>query len=81
MLDILKKRLPNGLEILSVKELNSKYKIVFKLENNTASAELKKTCAPNCHNKNADDTIITAMSAIYLNRGDLLKAKEWLDKL
>ena len=29
----------------------------------------------------ADNAIITAMSTIYLNRGDMNSAKIWLDKL
>ena len=81
MLGVLKKRLPEGMKIVSVKETFAKYKIVFEYEGERATAELPKSCVPRYHNKVADNTIITAMSTIYFNRGDLVKAKEWLDKL
>ncbi len=81
MLDILKERLPKGLTVASVKETNEKYKITFDYQGDRATAELSKVCAPNAHNKNADNAIITAMSNIMLNRGDMESAKEWLDKL
>ena len=32
------------------------------------------------YNEVAYNTIITAMSTIYFNRGDFVKAKEWLNK-
>lgn len=81
MLNVLKKRLIEGLNIVSVKETFTKYKIVFEYEGEKTTAELPKSCPPKCHNEVADNTIITAMSTIYFNRGDYAKAKEWLDKL
>lgn len=81
MLDILKERLIEGLSIKSVKETNTKYSIRFEYEGDEAKAELSKSCAPGCQNDVADNCIITAMSTIYVNRGDYAKAKEWLDKL
>lgn len=81
MLNVLKKRLVDGLKIVSVKETFTKYKIVFEYEGEKATAELPKACPPKQHNKVADSTIITAMSTIYFNRGDYAKAREWLDKL
>lgn len=81
MLDILKERLIEGLSIKSVKETNIKYIIQFEYEGDVAKAELPKSCSPNSHNSVADYTIITAMSTIYFNRGDYVKAKEWLDKI
>lgn len=80
MLNVLKSRLIDGLKIISVKETNTKYKIKFKFEDDETTAELPKSCLPNCHNEVADYTIKTAMSTIYFNRGDYAKAKEWLDK-
>ncbi len=80
MLDVLKKRLIDGLTIVSVKETFTKYKIVFEYEGERASAELPKSCPPKCHNEVADYTIKTAMTTIYFNRGDYVKAKEWLHK-
>lgn len=81
MLDILKERLIEGLSIKSVKETNTKYSIRFEYEGDEAKAELSKSCAPGCQNDVADNCIITAMSTIYVNRGDYAKAKAWLDKL
>ncbi len=81
MLGVLRKNLIEGLTIVSIKELSTKYQIVFDYEGDTAKAELPKTCIPGCQDKVANQTIITAMSTIYFNRGDFIKAKEWLDKL
>lgn len=81
MLDILKARLIEGLNIKSVKENNTKYIIRFEYEGDETKAELSKSCVPGCQNDVADNCIITAMSTIYFNRGDYAKAKEWLDKL
>lgn len=81
MLDILEERLIEGLTITKVKETNTKYIITFLYENNSAKAELAKSCAPGHCDELADRTIITAMSTIYFNRGDYYQAKFWLDKL
>lgn len=81
MLDILNERLVEGLSIKSIKETNNKYKICFEYEGEEVKAELPKSCTPGCHNEVADNAIITAMSTIYLNRGDMNSAKIWLDKL
>lgn len=80
MLDVLKKRLIEGLKIASIKETNTKYHIVFEYEGERATADLPKTCAPGCQDAVADNTIKTAMSYIYFKRGDYEKAKEWLYK-
>lgn len=80
MLDILKELLPDNLEIKSVKELGSKYKIVLEFENEQTTAELRKCCLPGCEHTLAFDTIKTAMSTIYFNRGDYINCKRWLDK-
>lgn len=81
MLDVLKDRLIKGLEIVKVKETNSKYAITFRFEGDEATADLPKSCAPGAHDEVADSAIITAMSTIYFFRRDYAKAKEWLDKL
>lgn len=81
MLDVLKDRLIDGLEIVKVKETNSKYTITFRFEDNEGKADLPKSCSPGAHNEVADATIITVMSSIYMKRGDYAKAKEWLDKI
>lgn len=59
MLDILKERLIEGLNIKSVKETNTKYTIRFEYEGDEAKAELSKSCVPGCQNDVADNCIIT----------------------
>lgn len=81
MLDVLKERLIDGLNIISVKEYSTKYTIEFEYEGGKAKADLQKSCLPNCEKEVADKTIISAISTIYFNRGDFQKAKQWLDKL
>ena len=81
MLDVLKELLPEELSIKSVKEYSSKYKIVFEFENEQASAELRKSCIPGTEHNVAYDTIKTAMSTIYFNRGDYINCKKWLDRV
>ena len=81
MLDVLRGRLIDGLEITKVKETNSKYTITFRFEGDEAKADLPKSCSPGAHKAVADVSIITAMSSIYFKRGDYAKAKEWLDKI
>ena len=81
MLDVLKGRLIDGLEIVKVTEVNSKYTITFRFEGDEAKADLPKSCSPGAHGAVADNAIITAISSIYFNRGDFAKAKEWLDKI
>lgn len=46
MLDILKERLIDGLEIVKVNETNSKYTITFRFEGDEAKANLPKS---QCH--------------------------------
>lgn len=80
MLEILKTRLIDGLDIVSVKETNTNYKIEFEYEGDRDTAYLPKQCAPGCHNEVADNTIKTFMSGHYFKCGDYAKAKEWLHK-
>ena len=79
MLDILDKRLPDGLTIVEAKEKPSKFLIKFGYNGDTASAELVKTCAPGKENIVCDTTIQVAMTALMLDKGDLEGAKYWKD--
>ena len=81
MLDILKSRLPEGLTIVGQKELSSKYRIEFEYEGTKTTADLSKTCAPGYHERNVDATVVTAMTAIFMDKGDYTRAKEWMGKL
>ena len=46
MLNTLKARLPEGLEIKKVKEKPSKYEITFLIDGRDIKEELPKTCTP-----------------------------------
>ena len=81
MFEYLKERTFDGLNIKSVKETNTKYTIIFEFDGDEAKADLPKSCAPGCHYDVCDNSIITAMSTIYFNRGDFKNAKMWLDKI
>ena len=73
------KDFPINLEIVSVKETNDKYKLTLKYGDDTDNVELRKTCAPGCERDVCWMAASTAMSTIYLKRGDFTKAKLWLD--
>ena len=82
MLEIFKSSLkdfPVDLDIVSVKETNTKYKLTLKYGEDTDNVELSKTCTPGSENEVCWKAAATAMSSIYLNRGDLKKVRLWLD--
>lgn len=81
MLNTLKERLPDGMEIKKVKEKPSKYEITFLIDGKDIKSELPKTCTPSMQNRVADHTIINAMAMNALKKGDMETAKKWLDKL
>ena len=81
MLNTLKERLLDGMEIKKVKEKPSKYEITFLVEGAEYKSELPKTCAPGAQNKVADHTMFNVMCAVALKRGDVESAKMWLNKI
>lgn len=81
MLDIFKERLIEGLFITKVKEYHNKYVIECSFEGDKTNIDLWKTCQPGCEEIVCDRAVITAISTIYFNKGNFIKAKEWLDKL
>lgn len=81
MLNTLKERLPEGLEIKKVKEKPSKYEITFLIDGKDIKGELPKTCTPGKQNSVADYTIINVMVMNAMKNGDMETAKMWLDKL
>jgi hypothetical protein len=81
MLNTLKERLPDGMEIKKVKEKSSKYEIIFLIDGKDIKSELPKTCTPGMQNRVADHTIINAMVINAMHNGDMETAKKWLDKL
>ena len=81
MLNVLKERLPEGMEIKSVKERRSKYEIVFMISGGEIKEELPKTCTPGRQERVADHTIFNAMCKAEISKGNFLAAKEWLDRI
>ena len=80
MLNTLKERLPEGLEINKVKEKPSKYEITFMIDGKEIKGDLAKTCSPGCQSRIADLTIFNVMAMNAMKNGDLETAKVWLDK-
>ena len=70
MLDILKERLPEGLQIKSFKDRahRSQVEIVFVCEGVETTGWLHKTCAPGHEHNICDSVINNAMMAIALEK-------------
>ena len=81
MLSIMRERLIEGLTIVKYKEYANKYVVTLAIGSKVTTVDLLKNCAPGYHNDIVDRAIWTALSSIYLNMGDLVTAKKWLDKL
>ena len=81
MLNVLKERLLDGMEIKKVKEKPSKYEITFLIHGKEYKEELPKTCAPGCQNSVADHTLFIAMCSAEMDKGNTEAAKSWLDKI
>lgn len=81
MLNTLKERLLDGMEIKKVKEKPSKYEITFLISGGEVKGELPKTCAPGSNNIIVDQTLFNAMCQVAIAKGDYQVAKGWLDKI
>lgn len=81
MLNVLKERLLDGMEIKKVKEKPSKYEITFLIDGKEYKEELPKTCAPGCQNRVADHTMFNVMCAVEIGKGNMQAAKSWLDRI
>ena len=81
MLEILKNRLPEGLEIKKVREKPSKYEIAFLNGGKEYNGALPKTCAPGCQDRVADHTICIIMCTAEMDKGNIRAAGAWLDKI
>lgn len=79
MIDILKQELKDGMTIENDRELSDKYKLVIVYDGMKAPVVLGKTCAPGCEREVCRKTIDTALSTMYVNSGNLVEAKKWLD--
>lgn len=83
MLDILKSRLPEGLEIVKVKDRVNSSQIVltFRYRGIEIGGYLQKACAPGYAEQNCDYTISSVMMALALNLGDRELADHWSERL
>lgn len=79
MIDIFKKELQDGMEIVKCKEMANVYKITLSYDGMTGACELSKMCAPNAEKSLCRKSIDTAISGMYINAGNLVEAKLWLD--
>lgn len=81
MLNILKERLVDGIEIKAVKEKRSKYEITFLISGAEIKEELTKTCPPGNQNYFVDSAIFGAMAKAFFKMGDYNEGGKWLDKI
>ena len=79
MIDIFKKELQDGMEIVKCKEMANVYKITLSYDGMTGTCELSKMCAPNAEKTLCRKSIDTAISGMYINAGNLTEAKLWLN--
>ena len=80
MLDIMKGRLPEGLEIAAVKERTSRFEIAFTCKGEQVKGYLPKACQPGYGEKIADFTICAAMMEVGLRTNNMEMAKDWMRK-
>lgn len=83
MLEILKERLPEGLEIIKVQDRtsSSQIQLLFRYRDIETRGTLQKTCAPGYAEINCDYTICSVMMAIALKAGDRRMAEHWRERL
>ena len=79
MFDILKDTLQSGMEIKNERELSNKWKFSIAYDGMQATTELPKTTAPGYEVEVCKTSINNAMSTMYINVGNLVEAKAWLD--
>lgn len=81
MLNTLKERLLDGMEIKKVKEKPSKYEVTFLVNGKERKTEIPKTCTPGMQNRVVDHAMFGVMCAAEIDNGNLQAAKAWLDKI
>ena len=81
MLSIAKKWVPDGCELVLVKEKASQYHVKVVLDGVEGVTWIPKQTAPGYSTKVAKQSIATAMMSIFLQTGEVEKAKEWQGKL
>lgn len=82
MLDILKERLPEGLEITKVQDRSNSRQVLvrFSYQGIETVGYLNKTCAPGHAERTCDLVICSTMLSIGLKKRDLNMVQEWADK-
>ncbi len=82
MVEILKKRLPKGLEIVKIKNQTnrSQVEITFSYNGKEKKEWLHKVCEIGFENRICDRTVSNVMAAFALDNNDLETAKYWIDK-
>lgn len=83
MLDMLRERLPEGLEITKIKNRanSSQIQLRFRYQGIETCGTLQKACAPGCAEQNCDFAICSAMMSIALRMGNRSMADCWHEKL
>lgn len=83
MLDVLRERLPDGLEIIKVQDKAnaSQIKMWFRYKGAETVNWVSKTCAPGYATKLCDQTIASTMMGIALDLQDLEMAEQWKDRM
>lgn len=79
MIDVLKNELKGNMSIGTEKELSSKWKVTILYNGMQSTIDLPKTCTPGCEKEVCRKAIDTALSTMYVNKGNLAEAKKWLD--
>lgn len=81
MLNTLKERLLDGMQIKKVKGKPSKYEITFLVDGVEFKSELPKTCCPGMQDRVADHTMFNVMCAVAMKKGDIEAAGMWLKRI
>ena len=83
MIDVLKGRLPEGLEIKKVqnKSGSGQMKIWFSFYGVEVLSYLPKSCAPGCAERVCDETVCAVMMGVGFKRNDSDMVKHWKEKL
>lgn len=80
MLDIMRERLIEGVQITKAKELPSKYQIVLSKDGLHYDTTLPKQCSPGMEESLVDRTIYSALASFALQQNDIVAARYWLDR-
>lgn len=83
MVEILKGRLPDGLEIVKVKDRSnrSQAEIIFRYQGVEVSSWLPKMCTPGHEERVCDLTAYNAILQVAIRNNDIKLAQEMFDKI